>query len=97
MPMPYMLHFGWPFDWISQQSTLTPPLPFSIGLGNPMENATTVDWSNAAADAGLFWLMLFAVALALMSLTTGRRRGAEPPRPESTSGTQTPPPSDDRS
>ncbi|MCW2752577.1 MAG: hypothetical protein JWR83_3687 [Aeromicrobium sp.] len=69
---PYRFAYGWPFDWVTQQSSLTPPLPYDIGLGNPMENPTDLHWIALAANIVLMWACLVAAAL-VTKLVWGKR------------------------
>ena len=67
----YHLSLGWPFDWVEQESTLTPPVPWDITIGNPMENATRFDLWALGADVFVLWLAFLAVAV--LARTVSRR------------------------
>lgn len=73
-PSGYVLSLGWPLEWIEQHTTLTPPLPYDIALGDPMSNPTDIDARALALDVLAFWAPLMLVAATLRALSTGRRR-----------------------
>lgn len=65
---PRTFSYGWPLDWLTQQSTLTPPPPYAFGVASPWENATSIRGRELAFDTAVVWASL----ILLVSLTQRR-------------------------
>ncbi|CAN5412980.1 hypothetical protein BH09ACT12_BH09ACT12_15170 [soil metagenome] len=62
------VEFGMPLNWVTQNQSLDPPLPYSASLSSPWENPTSVQFLPLAIDLVLVaalltvcWLLLRAV------------------------------------
>jgi hypothetical protein len=72
--------FGVPFDWLIQESWLTPPdhlMPYELSPMSPWEFPTTVVWRLFLLDALIFYAFLLAALFT--ARLVGRQRSRTPP------------------
>lgn len=80
---PHVMSAGWPRDWITQQSTLSPPGPYTYRVASPLENATTIDPAALAFSVLVVWAILCVpAAIHAVWVSSPRHR----PKPRQTQG-----------
>lgn len=76
--VPHVMSAGWPRDWITQQSTLSPPSSYTYRVASPLENATTIDRAALAFNVLVVWTTLCVLMAVRASWTTSRQRRPKP-------------------
>ena len=63
---------GLPFDWVTQDQALDPPLPYRTGFLSPWENPTTIGWLPLLANLLVVGPLLAVVWRGVRSLLPSR-------------------------
>ena len=64
--------FGMPLNWVTQQQTLDPPLPYSANFISPWENPTAIEWLPLALNLLLVGVVLAGVWRLVLALRSSR-------------------------
>ena len=55
------ISFGYPFQFVHQYQTYTPPFPWKTSFSTPMEHPTQIQWETLLIDIGIVYIMIWFI------------------------------------
>ncbi len=55
------ISFGYPFQFVHQYQTYTPPFPWRTSIRTAMEHPTEIQWETLLIDIGIVYIMIWLI------------------------------------